>query len=93
MRTAPFILLALLAATPSLASPQERDAAAAASDLRGERADNRWQGRHHWLYDDAVSSAATDGLNANARGDCRNVPVRMKRSDGATVVRRVRRCE
>jgi hypothetical protein len=97
MRTTLFILLALLAATPSLASPQERGAAAAASEPRGERADVRWQGRHHWLYDDAVPGAATttatDGYNANAKGDCRSVPVRMKRSDGATVVRRVNRCK
>jgi hypothetical protein len=91
MRTIPFILFALLAATPSLASPQERDPAAAASEPRGERADQRWQGRRHWLYDDAVS--ATDGFDANAKGDCRSVPVRMKRSDGATVVRRINRCK
>jgi hypothetical protein len=90
MRITLFIFIALLAATPSLASPQERNPG---SEVRTERSDVRWQGRRHWLYDDAGSDVSTDGFNANAKGDCRSVPVRMKRSDGATVVRRVRRCE
>ena len=90
----PIVLIALglmlAAAPPAFASPALQDAAEQAQP-RGERWNERWQGRHHWLYDDATS--ATDGAAANAQAHCRTVPVRMKRSDGTTVLRRIRRCD
>jgi hypothetical protein len=93
MRTIPFIVLGLLwTATPSFAAPQQRDAARDGQPV-GERWNDRWQGRQHWLYDDVEPGAATDGFAANAQADCRHVTMRVKRSDGTTGVRRVRRCE
>ena len=93
MRPLAFIVVGLLlAATPSFAAPQERNAARE-DQPRGERWDERWQGRHHWLYDDVEPGAATDGYAANAQADCRNVPVRVKRPDGSTAVRRLKRCD
>jgi hypothetical protein len=92
----PIVLIALglllAAAPPAFASPALQDAAEQAQP-RGERWDERWQGRHHWLYDDAAPGVATDGAAANAQGHCRTVPVRTKRSDGTTVQRRIRRCD
>ena len=94
MRTIPFIVLGLLlAAAPASAAPAVQDRTAEAGEPVGERWDDRWQGRHHWLYDDVEPGASTDGHAANAQADCRNVPVRMKRPDGSTVVRRLKRCE
>ena len=96
MRSATVIVFGfLLAATPSFAAPvlQGRDAARETDEPRGDR----WQGRHHWLYDDVAQDtapeAATDGHAANARADCRTVPVRVKRSDGSTALRRINRCD
>ena len=100
MRPIIFIVAALLfAAAPSSAAPvlEPQDGVIAGEPI-GERWHERWQGRRHWLYDDsdrnaAAQDAATDGQDANARADCRNVPVRVKRSDGFTSVRRINRCD
>ena len=87
----------LFAAAPASAAPYlEQQDGARAGEPVGENWHERWQGRRHWLYDDtaqdADADAATDGRNANARANCRNVPVRMKRSDGVTFIRRINRC-
>jgi hypothetical protein len=83
----------MLAAAPAAAAPYLQERAAEYGEPRGERWKERWQGRRHWLYDDAEPGAATDGHAANAQADCRNVPVRVKRPNGFTTVRRVRQCE
>jgi hypothetical protein len=95
MRCIAIIALALgLATAPSFASPYVEEQDGVAMDQpRGERWNERWQGRKHILYDDIEQDAATDGHSANARADCRKVPVRVKRSDGTTTVRRINRCD
>jgi hypothetical protein len=97
MRPFPLLVLAcLIAAQPAAASPylaQQDQRAQEAQEPVGEDWPNRWQGRRHWLYDDIARDAETDGNAANARANCRNVPVRMKRSDGTTFIRRINRCE
>ena len=59
-----------------------------------DREPDRWQGRQHYLYDDEYQpgSATVGSAPADPRG-CANEPVRLRRSDGTTVVRRLRRCD
>ena len=60
----------------------------------GERAANRWQGRHHYLYDDENQpNTATVGSATSEGRTCGSEPVRVRRPDGSTVVRRIKRCE
>ena len=59
-----------------------------------DREPDRWQGRHHYLYDNEhPSNSATVGSAPSDARACGNEPVRMRRSDGSTVVRRIRRCD
>jgi hypothetical protein len=60
----------------------------------GNRQPDRWQGRHHYLYDDEhqPGSVTVGSAPSDARA-CSDEPVRVKRSDGSTVVRRFRRCD
>ena len=100
MRSIPFIVLGfLLAAAPAAATPyvEPQDAPPVVEPV-GEGWHERWQGRRHWLYDDsdlnvATPGAATDGRDSNAQANCRNVPVRVKRSDGAYAISRINRCD
>ena len=92
-------ILGLCAACLLLASPA-RATVAPISDqevalLKVEAEQDRWQGRHHYLYDEGQQPSApqTTGQSPmNAQG-CYLQPFRMKRSDGSTVIRRYRRCE
>ena len=60
----------------------------------GEREPDRWQGRHHYLYDDENQpNSATVGSAPSGGRTCASEPVRLRRSDGSTVVRRIRRCD
>jgi hypothetical protein len=61
----------------------------------GERDPDRWQGRHHYLYDDKNQpNTATVGSAPSEGRTCRSEPVRMRRADGSTtIVRRIKRCE
>ncbi len=96
MRSLAFIVSAfLLAATPSFAGPvvQVQDTARSDVQPRGDRWEDRWQGRHHWLYDDAIQQSATDGQASNAQASCRTVAVRVKRSDGAFAIRHHKLCD
>jgi hypothetical protein len=55
---------------------------------------DRWQGRQHFLYDEQHQPGA-DTVGASpldARG-CAEQPVRLKRSDGTTLVKRLKRCD
>ena len=95
MRAVPLIVLGLLlAAGPSVAAPslQENEPAHDEAEPRGDRWNDRWQGRRHYLYDD-IARDAPDGHAANPQARCRNVPVRTKRSDGAFAIRRIKRCD
>lgn len=70
------------------------DGATLPVETPGERNPDRWQGRHHYLYDDEnrPDSATTGSAASDARA-CANEPVRLRRSDGTTVVRRLKRCD
>ena len=86
----------LLSTLPStVAAPSNTDEPTLPNiEALGAREPDRWQGRHHYLYDDQhqPASATVGSAPADARG-CANEPVRMRRSDGSTVVRRFRRCD
>jgi hypothetical protein len=93
----PFALIAfalLLAAGPSLAAPSlppEVESTREEEEPHGDRFEDRWQGRRHWLYDE--QDAATDGRGANAQAHCVNALVRVKRPDGSTTRRWTKRCD
>jgi hypothetical protein len=59
-----------------------------------DREPDRWQGRHHYLYDDEQqpNSATTGSAQSDGR-TCGSEPVRLRRTDGSTVLRRIRRCD
>jgi hypothetical protein len=60
----------------------------------GDREPDRWQGRHNYLYDDVNQpNTTTVGSAPSAGRTCVSEPVRVRRSDGSTVVRRIKRCE
>src|SRR4051812_31477575 len=85
---------ALLTA-PAVAAPTNSDDPGLLNiEALGDREPDRWQGRHHYLYDDEhqPGSATVGSAPSDARA-CASTPVRMRRSDGATVVRRIRRCD
>ena len=89
--------LLLTALTDSAAAPATADDPALPNiEALGNREPDRWQGRHHYLHDDEYQpgTAGTVGSapSSDAR-DCSNEPVRLLRSDGTTVVRRLRRCD
>jgi hypothetical protein len=86
----------VLLTTPSIvplraATPTTDDEAAL---QQAEAMQDRWQGRHSYLYDDDYQPGAeTVGERAADPRACVNEPVRLRRSDGSTVVRRFRRCQ
>src|SRR3954467_11889145 len=86
----------LLTAIPtSVAAPATADGPALPNiEALGNREPDRWQGRHHYLYDEENQPGIVPGGSApsDARA-CANEPVRLRRSDGSTVVRRFRRCD
>jgi hypothetical protein len=86
----------LLLTAPTSAAPASADDPALQNiEALGSREPDRWQGRHHYLYDDEYQpGSATVGSapSSDARA-CSDEPVRLRRSDGSTVVRRFRRCD
>jgi hypothetical protein len=95
-------ILGISAACVLLTTPSHAAAAPSNSDdaillnieALADREPDRWRGRHHYLYDEenqpnsaTVGSAPSDALA------CANEPVRLRRTDGSTVVRRFRRCD
>src|SRR5262249_13873873 len=88
--------LLLTALTTSAAAPvRTDDPVLQQSEALGDQQPDRWQGRHHYLYDDHYQpgTAATVGSPPSDARACSNEPVRLRRSDGSTVVRRFRRCD
>jgi hypothetical protein len=87
--------LLLTALTSSAAAPASADDPALQNiEALGNREPDRWQGRHHYLYDDEYQPGiATVGSASPDPRACSNEPVRLRRSDGTTVVRRFRRCD
>jgi hypothetical protein len=87
--------LLLTALSTSAAAPASADDPALQNiEALGNREPDRWQGRHHYLYDDENQpGSATVGSAPSEARACANEPVRLLRSDGSTVVRRFRRCD
>jgi hypothetical protein len=87
----------VLLSIPSYAAAAAADANDAAGpdvEALGDRAPDRWNGRRHYLYDDEnLPNAATVGSAPSDVRACANEPVRLRRSDGSTVVRRIKRCD
>jgi hypothetical protein len=51
-------------------------------NLLGTREPDRWQGRHHYLYDDEYQpGSATVGSAPSGARACSNEPVRLRRSE------------
>jgi hypothetical protein len=87
----------VLLTSPFQAAAAPTDAEDAQSlniEALGDREPDRWQGRHHYLYDDEnPPNSATVGSAPSEGRTCASEPVRLRRSDGSTVVRRIRRCD
>jgi hypothetical protein len=90
-------ILGLGAACALLASPVHGASIQSADDaatMQIEALQDRWQGRHHYLYDDEYQpgTGTVGALPTDARA-CGQEPVRLKRSDGSTVIRHLKRCD
>ena len=89
----------LITVNHAAAAPDPDGAATPTTKTLSERNPDRWQGRQHYLYDDenrpdsATPDSATVGAAASDARACANEPVRLRRSDGTTVVRRLKRCD
>jgi hypothetical protein len=58
-----------------------------------DRSPEQWQGRQHYLYDeDYQPGEETVGSAASNPLACSDEPVRLRRSDGKTLIRRLNRC-
>jgi hypothetical protein len=85
----------LTMSSPIVAAPTSADEAGLPNleALTGREPD-RWQGRHHYLYDEENQpNSETTGSAPSDPRSCAGEPVRMRRTDGTTVVRRIRRCD
>jgi hypothetical protein len=78
---------------PSVAAEPKSAEEAAVMQLEavGDRWPDRWQGRQHYLYDEKNLPETTASRARDARA-CANEPVRVRRADGSTAVRRINRC-
>ncbi len=80
-------------AAPVRAAPNPTTADEAAV-MRVEAEQDRWQGRHHYLYDDENQPGAeTLGAAASDARACAQQTVRLKRSDRRTVIKHLKRCD
>ena len=85
----PFVLLPQ---SRTIASPGTDNPSLMQEDTLADQ--DRWQGRHHYLYDEEYRPGAeTVGSTPSDARACSNEPVRMRRSDGSTIVRLLRRCD
>ena len=58
-----------------------------------DRTPEQWQGRQHYLYDeDYQPGEETVGSAGSNPLVCSDEPVRLRRSDGKTIIRRLNRC-
>ena len=80
------------ALTTSAAAPASADDPTLQNiEALGNREPDRWQGRHHYLYDDEYRPETT-GSTPSAKG-CAEEIVRLQRSDGKYTVKRINRCD
>jgi hypothetical protein len=60
----------------------------------GDRWPERWQGRQHYLYDEAAPAVgATDGSNPSDARACATDAMRVRKPDGSTTIAHIRRCD
>ena len=98
MRAATFFCSGcLFLATPSFGTTLDPtnadDATKMLLEAISDRSPEQWQGRQHYLYDEdhqpgeeTVGSAGSNPLT------CSDEPVRLRRSDGKSVIRRLNKC-
>jgi hypothetical protein len=89
------VACALLISNPAAANPPMNadEAVSLKMEALSDRSPERWQGRQYYLYDDDHQpNAETVGSGASDAAACEDQPVRMRRSDGTTVVRSINRC-
>jgi hypothetical protein len=81
--------------SPGVAAPTVSDEAGLPNiEALGDREPDRWKGRHHYLYDEEFQpGSATVGAAPADPRPCAGEPVRMQRTDGTSVVRRIKRCD
>jgi hypothetical protein len=97
MRAATFFCTGcILLATPSQSAtlpPANTDEAAMLRREAISRSPEQWQGRQHYLYDeDYQPGEETVGSGGSNPLTCSDERVRLRRSDGKTVIRRLNRC-
>ena len=90
-----FAACALLAPSHgAVAAQNNADETTLQNETSANRSPDRWQGRQHYLFDDDYqpnsATVGSGGLNAE---QCAEEFVRMRQSDGTTVVRRINRCK
>jgi hypothetical protein len=89
--------IAFLIASPAFASPvvSADEAEAMQSEALADIAPERMQGRFEFMREDP--DMVVDQLNGRGSGDplddCAQTPVRVQRSDGTTVIKRVDVCD
>jgi hypothetical protein len=84
--------LSVSLAGPALSAQVQDDAAEALRiEALQDAGHENWTGRHHYLYDDEYQPE-TSGAALGAK-ECTAETVRIKRSDGKTVIKRVSRCD
>jgi hypothetical protein len=86
----------LLSATPALASQDisAADAEAMRIEALANSAPERVQGRFDFMLEDPdIAVDVTSGSGGQPDDDCASVPVRVKRSDGSTIMKRVNTCD
>lgn len=84
----------LLTGSAHAAPALSQDENAIALETPAGREAVRLQSRHHYLFDDESQpwSSTTGSAAANARA-CASEPVRVRRTDGSTVLQRFNRCD
>jgi hypothetical protein len=97
MRAAIVSIGCLLLATPSysanVAPANSNEAAMMRIEAIGDRSPEQWQGRQHYLYDeDHQPGEETVGWAGSNPLACEDEPVRLRRSNGKAVIRRLNRC-
>ena len=90
----PALVALLLMTAPSMAAPSvEEEVTRAELEVRQLLLNEEHAQERSRLHDDIFADAATDGFASDIQEDCRNVPVRYRRSDGVTRMRKVNRCQ
>jgi hypothetical protein len=84
-------LFVSLAGSTLSAQVQDDGAEALRIEALQDAGHENWKGRQHYLYDDEYQPE-TSGAAPSAK-ECTAETVRIKRSDGRTIVKRVSRCD